>query len=278
MNLDTYFEKQIRKINAALDGYLPKESDYPPGVHKAMRYSVLPGGKRVRPIFVLAACEAVGGKEKKVLPAACAIELIHNYSLIHDDLPCMDDDDTRRGQPTCHRQFGEATALLAGDALLTLAFRILSDPGDSKNPGELKIRMETTHFIAEAIGTRGMVGGQQVDMEFQAKEADLPTIEYINTHKTGSLIAASVRAGAYLGGGNLKQVRALHRYGQCTGLLFQIVDDILDQEGYAKAIGVHEARKEAERVLFRAKKELRVLGSRGAVLARLADFVLERKH
>lgn len=278
MNLEVYLERQIKKIDKALDSYLPKASEYPPQIHTAMRYAVLSGGKRIRPIFVLAACEAVGGNEKNAMAAACALELIHNYSLIHDDLPCMDDDDTRRGQPTCHKKFGEDTALLAGDALLTLAFGVLNQPNDFKNSKALITQIDITRGIAEAIGTRGMIGGQQVDMEFQSKEADLPTIEYINTHKTGALIAVSLKAGAMLGGGSKKEIEALHRYGKYTGLLFQIVDDILDQEGYAKVIGVHEAKNEAKKILLKAKKELKPFARRGEMLSRIADFVLERKY
>jgi geranylgeranyl diphosphate synthase type II len=277
LELQAYFDKQIKKINKALDACLPGESERPFSLHRAMRYSVLSGGKRIRPIFVLAACQAVGGDEKKVMPAACALELIHNYSLIHDDLPCMDNDDLRRGQPTCHKKFGEDTALLAGDALLTLAFEILNSPAGPAKTKDAAKRIETAYFIGKAIGSKGMVGGQQVDMEFQAKEADLPTIEYINTHKTGALITASLRAGAVLGGGSDKEVEALTGYGRYTGLLFQIVDDILDQEGYAKVIGVPEAKKEADKILLRAKKELKSFGRRGETLSRIADFVLNRK-
>ena len=278
MNIQTYFKDKIKKIDKALDACLPKETEYPQSIHRAMRYAVLLGGKRIRPIFVLAACEAVRGDEKKVMAAACALELIHNYSLIHDDLPCMDNDDTRRGQPTCHKKFGEDTALLAGDALLTYAFKMLSESDGLKTSKELKKKLETAALIAEAIGTRGMVGGQQVDMEYQFKETDLPTIEYINTHKTGALIAASVRVGAYLGGGTAREIQTLYRYGKYTGLLFQIVDDILDGEGYAKVIGVPEAKKEAEKILLKAKNELKSFGRRGEALACIADFVLERNH
>ena len=238
-----------------------------------MRYAVLSGGKRIRPILTLAACEAVGGREKDAMPAACAIELIHSYSLIHDDLPCMDDDDIRRGKPSCHKKFGEALALLAGDALLTLAFQVLS----SADPKNSKGHLEITRGIAEATGGSGMIGGQVVDIETQGKEIELPTLEYINTHKTGALIAVSLRSGALAGGGTTHQVRALTRYGQYAGLLFQIVDDILDGEGYAKSIGIPEAREEAKRLCGRAKDTLKIFGKKGEPLARIADFVLQRK-
>jgi len=239
-----------------------------------MRYAVLLGGKRIRPILALAACEAVSGNPKEVMPAACAIELIHSYSLIHDDLPCMDDDDTRRGKPSCHKKFGEATALLTGDALLTLAFQILNTAG-VKNQ---KRRFDTARFIAEGIGSHGMIGGQAVDIESKGKEIDLPTIDYINTQKSGVLIAVSLKAGAYLGGGNPSQVNALYRYGKVMGLLFQIVDDILDGEGYAKLVGVSEAQKKARRLRDQAKGALHGFGGRSQALERIADFFLTRTH
>ena len=278
LNIQTYFTKQAAKINEALDGHLPKKSEHAAVLREAMRYAVFSGGKRIRPMLALAACEAVGGDEKKVMTAACAIELIHSYSLVHDDLPCMDDDDLRRGQPTCHKKFNEATALLAGDALLTLAFKMLSETHDSNSPKNLKKQLIVTGFIAEAAGHLGMVGGQIVDLEFQNKEADLPTIEYINIHKTGALIAVSTRVGAYLGGGSPKQVEALYLYGKYVGFLFQIVDDIMDREGYAKAIGVPEARKEAENLLIKSKETLKFLGPKSAILSQIADFILTRDH
>lgn len=278
MNIQSYLKKQSKKIDSALGRCLPKPAERPALLHQAMRYAVLSGGKRVRPILALAACQIVGGDEKKVMPAACALELIHNYSLVHDDLPSMDNDDFRRGKPTCHKKFGEETAILTGDALLTLAFKVLSQTNGSYVAKDLKRQLEAACFVAEAIGTRGMVGGQAVDIEFQKKEPDLPTIEYINTRKSGALIAVSLRVGAYLGGGKRSQVEALHRYGQCLGLLFQIVDDILDREGYAKVIGVPEAKKEAQHLLNKAKIQLRCFGPKGIVLSQLADFVLNRKH
>lgn len=278
MSIQAYLKKQSRKIDEALDTFLPKKRELPSSLHEAMRYAVFSGGKRVRPILALAACEAIGGKEKDAMAAACALELIHNYSLVHDDLPCMDDDDTRRGRPTCHKKFGEMTAVLAGDALLTLAFQILNSTNGSGSLKDGHRKFAVARLIAEAVGSRGMVGGQAVDMEYQKKELDLPTIEYINTHKSGALIAVSLRAGALLGGGTPRQVEALYRYGKSMGLLFQIVDDILDREGYAEVIGLHEAGKEAERLLEKAKKELAVFGFRGRVLGEIAGFVFTRKH
>jgi geranylgeranyl diphosphate synthase type II len=212
------------------------------------------------------------------MPAACAVELIHNYSLIHDDLPCMDDDDLRRGQKTCHKKFNEETALLAGDALLTLAFQALSLTSKGSSAKHLERQLVSASWIAEAAGSRGMVGGQAVDLEYQDQETELPTIEYINMHKTGALIAVCLRTGAYLGGGTKSQVEALFRYGKYVGLLFQIVDDIMDREGYARAIGVPEARKQAEVLLSKAKKELGPFGQKGLILSQIADFVLTRNY
>jgi geranylgeranyl diphosphate synthase type II len=278
LNIPSYLIKQTKAIDKALDKFLPKKSEYPKTLHEAMRYSVFSGGKRIRPVFVLEACRAVGGDPRKVMPAACAIEFIHNYSLIHDDLPCMDDDDLRRGQKTCHKKFNEETALLAGDALLTLAFRVLSSVSKSNSAKDLERQLISASWIAEAIGSRGMVGGQAVDLEYQDKEAELPTIEYINMHKTGALIAVCLRVGATLGGGTKSQVEALFRYGKYVGLLFQIVDDIMDREGYAKSIGVPEARKQAEELLSKARKELGVFNQKGLILGQIADFVLTRNY
>ncbi|MBI3252485.1 MAG: polyprenyl synthetase family protein [Candidatus Omnitrophica bacterium] len=276
MTLDSYLKKQTEKINRALEGCLPPARERPAKLHEAMREAVLSGGKRVRPILTLAACEAAGGKEEAALPAACAIELIHNYSLVHDDLPAMDDDDTRRGRAACHVKFGEETAILAGDALLTLAFNVLCRGDSSSRPNAGRI-LRTIHLISEAIGTRGMVGGQAVDLEFQKKEMDLPTAEYINTRKSGALIAVSARVGALVAGAAKKEEEALYRYGKFLGLLFQIVDDILDCQGYAKVIGVSESKKEALLLSQRAKKEIKIFGKKGTTLNQLADFVLNRK-
>ncbi len=277
MDIQSRLNKQSKKINRALEAYLPPQADLPSPLGGALRYAVLGGGKRVRPIFTLEACLAVGGDEGTVMPAACAIEFIHNYSLVHDDMPCMDDDRERRGLPTCHVKYGEDMALLVGDALLTLAFKVLTTVNGKGSAETLRRQLSAAHMVAEAAGLHGMVGGQAVDMVYQKKEKDLPTIEFINTHKTGALIAASVRTGAYLGGGSAAQVEALYRYGKYTGLLFQIVDDILDGEGYAKLVGMAEAKKHAAALLLKAKKELSSFGKRADTLKALADFVYTRK-
>jgi geranylgeranyl diphosphate synthase type II len=267
VTLESYLKKQSIKVEKALDAILSAKGGVPVNLAKAVRYALFAGGKRVRPILVLAACEAVGGKEKDAMPAACALELIHNYSLVHDDLPCMDDDDVRRGKPTCHIKFGEATALLAGDALLTLAFEVMADT-----------KLEAVRLLAQAAGSQGMVGGQQVDMDFQGKEMDLPTVQYINTHKTGDLIAVSFRLGAILGGGKPAQIKNLYEAGKCAGLLFQIVDDILDKEGYATVIGLPEAKIQAQRLREKAKKHLKPLGRKADILAKIIDFIADRDY
>jgi len=210
-----------------------------------MRYSVFAGGKRIRPILMIASCEAVGGTAEAALPAACAIEMLHTYSLIHDDLPSMDDDDFRRGRPTNHKVFGEATAILAGDALLTEAFLLLSSP-EVLPDVTAEIRRELIHILSRAAGSLGMVGGQVVDMESEGKTIDFPTLEYIHTHKTGALILAAVQMGALIGGADKAAMTALTRFGEVAGLAFQIADDILDivgdQDVVGKDIGSDQAR------------------------------------
>ncbi len=270
MKITEYLKNRGKVIDAALDSYLPRDTDYPKAIHRAMRYSAFSGGKRIRPILVLASCEACGGKIKEALPVACAIEMLHTYSLIHDDLPAMDDDDYRRGKLTCHKKFGEAIGILAGDALLTFAMELLSR---GKNPG---INNDIIRTVTEAIGTYGMIGGQVVDIEERA-ETDLPTLTYINAHKTGALIAASCKVGAIAAGASDKKVRALERYGAYIGFTFQVIDDILDKEGFALALGVGGARREAARLVERAKQDVTVFGRRAKALKDLADFLLTRK-
>ncbi|APG26851.1 polyprenyl synthetase [Syntrophotalea acetylenivorans] len=248
MDLKNYLKDRRQRIDAALDQYLPAEDSLPERLHQAVRYSVFAGGKRLRPILMLAACEAVGGDTEKILPAACAMEMIHTYSLIHDDLPAMDDDDLRRGRPTCHKVYGEALAILAGDALLTEAFIQLSGMNGNTFQADDACR-RATHIIARCAGSRGMVGGQVVDMESEGKEINLPTLEYIHTHKTGALILASVQVGALLGGADEASYDALTRYAEASGLAFQVADDILDiigdQDLLGKDVGSDEARGKA---------------------------------
>ncbi len=248
MDLNSYLKHRQQRIDAALDHHLPAADTLPERLHQAVRYSVFAGGKRLRPILMLAACEAVGGDTERVLPAACAMEMIHTYSLIHDDLPAMDDDDFRRGRPTCHKVYGEALAILAGDALLTEAFILLSGMAVDSSQTEDACR-KAMHIVARCAGSRGMVGGQVVDMESEGKEINLPTLEYIHTHKTGALILASVQVGALLGGVNETAYDSLTRYAEAAGLAFQVADDILDivgdQELLGKDVGSDEARGKA---------------------------------
>ena len=235
--LEPYLQAQQQRLEAALDHHLPAADAYPPTLSEAMRYSVFAGGKRVRPILLLAAAAAVGGDGEAVLPAACALEFVHTYSLIHDDLPAMDDDDYRRGQPTSHKVFGEAVAILAGDALLTYAFEVMAGPDLTSSVCARRVAGSHAYCLARAAGFSGMVGGQVVDMASEGREAPLDVLEYIHRHKTAALLAAAVTIGGLLGGGSAKQVAALERYGRAIGLAFQIADDVLDVEGDSAALG-----------------------------------------
>ena len=296
MNLDEFIAARATRIDAELERYLPTSERLPASLHQAMRYSIFAGGKRIRPLLVIAACEAVGGVLTDVLPAACALEMIHTYSLIHDDLPAMDDDDYRRGRLTNHKVFGEATAILAGDALLTQAFILLAAeaPGESVSAAE---RLRLLQIIATAAGSLGMVGGQVVDMESETKSVELPIIEYIHTHKTGALILASLQAGAILGGADSRAFAALTRYGECAGLAFQIADDILDIVGeqsllgkdigsdvqrgkatYPALLGLAESRRRAEELRDLAIAALAPLGTEAEPLRALVSFIVDRSR
>ena len=294
-DLQAYLAERRALVDAALERALPSEHTPPPTIHRAMRYSVMAGGKRLRPILVIAGAEAVGGTAAMVLPTACALEMIHTYSLIHDDLPAMDDDDYRRGRLTSHKVFGDAVAILAGDALLTLAFRLVADnAGLVRDP---RVIREAVAEIADAAGTLGMVGGQVVDIESEGKAIAAETLEYIHRHKTAALIRASLRVGALLAGGDAKAVAVAGEAGGELGLAFQIVDDILDVEGsleelgktagsdarkqkatYPAVHGLEASRRQARMLIERAKERLSLFGARSAPLCALADYVLERKN
>jgi geranylgeranyl diphosphate synthase type II len=254
-----------------------------------MRYSVFAGGKRLRPALVLLGVRASGGIEEPVLPAAAAVEMVHTYSLIHDDLPSMDDDDLRRGQATCHRVFGEAIAILAGDALHTLAFETL---GAFPDPVRA---VAMVRDLARACGTRGMVGGQAADLEAEGKAPDVAVVEGIHRRKTGALIAASLRLGALASGAPEAVLRALGEYGDRVGLAFQVVDDLLDEEGlrqdlgktpgkdrlrgkmtYPAAVGMEASRARAAALAAEARRAVRGLPG-DALLAELSDLVVNRK-
>jgi len=291
-DLGAYMKQRMAAVDAALDRFLPPESERPESLHKAMRYSVFAGGKRLRPVLVIAGAEAVGGSAERVMPTACAMELIHTYSLVHDDLPAMDNDDFRRGVPTNHKVFGEATAILAGDALLTLAFRLVADNARKTNISALDVVVD----IADAAGHGGMVAGQVADLEAEGRQVGADTVDYIHAHKTGALIRTSLRAGAMLCGAGAEQVRALSVAGADLGLAFQIVDDILDvvasseelgktagkdqiqqKATYPAIHGIEASRARAALLIRDAEEALRVLGPPAEPIRALGRFILERK-
>jgi len=294
MNIKAYLANKRKVVDKALEMLVPPARTFPPKVFEAMRYSLFAGGKRVRPILAIASAEALGAKTAGLLPIAGTLELIHTYSLIHDDLPAMDNDDLRRGRPTCHKVYGEAMAILAGDGLLNRAFEVLSDPRRLKTvtaPRLIAIMRE----ISLASGAFGMVGGQVVDMESEGKDVDLPTLEYIHTHKTGALIRASVRTGAIYAKANETRLKALTRYGERIGLAFQIADDILDITGSQEEIGkdvgsdlkkgkktfpsfygLEESRMRAQEVSEQALAALKDFDRKADPLRELAKYIVTR--
>jgi geranylgeranyl diphosphate synthase type II len=293
MNLREYLAQQQRLVDAQLERLVPAESAPPETIHRAMRYSLFAGGKRIRPILCLEAARAVSDSIEGTETTACALEFVHTYSLIHDDLPALDNDDYRRGKPTCHRVFGEAMAILAGDALLTLAFQVLSSMNAA--PHDRKIRMIAE--LATAAGTvGGMIGGQVADLEGEGKPPDGMLLETIHRAKTGALLRASLRLGAIHAGAQDSQYEALSCYGEHAGLAFQIVDDILDVEESSEALGktagkdaqqkkitfpavygLEESRRMAERECERAHVTLEPFGERARRLHELADLIVHRK-
>ncbi len=240
------FSRDCRdRVEAALMRWLPRPDAPPELLHNAMRYSVLNGGKRIRPILVYAAGRALALKPGQLDAPACAVELIHSYSLVHDDLPAMDDDDLRRGQPTCHKAFDEATAILAGDALQTLAFQVLARDQAMAIGAEQRLRM--IEQLAQASGSRGMAGGQALDLAAVGQELDLARLEHMHIHKTGALIRASVRLGTLFAPDlDTGLIRQLDRYAKCIGLAFQIRDDILDVSGETKVLGKTRGKDQAQ--------------------------------
>jgi geranylgeranyl diphosphate synthase type II len=282
-------------VEAALDRALPAEDAWPATIHRAVRYSLFAGGKRIRPVLVLAAGEAVGAPRAELLPLACAAEMIHTYSLIHDDLPAMDDDDLRRGKPTSHKVFGEAIAILAGDALLTRAFHLLATVPSGVDDALARRRLAATEVLAEACGTGGLIGGQVMDLESEGRAIDAPSLERLHRAKTGALLAACVRGGAILGGARTSELQALSRYAAAIGLAFQVVDDVLDatedaaslgktagkdaaahKATYVSVHGIERAREMADGLLRDALAAVAPLGERGVLLQALARLVVER--
>jgi len=270
MIYENFFRRHLALIEKELKGRLRAQEARPISIHKAMQYAVFTGGKRFRPMLALSACEACGGKPQDVLLAALAVELIHTYSLVHDDLPALDNDATRRGKPTCHKKFGEANAILAGDALQTLAFELLSEI----KPADRVAYM--LREISKAAGTHGMIGGQVADLEAPSKKKTLAEHDFISRCKTGALIRVSAVAGAIAAGAAKRELRAITRYGECLGLAFQVVDDILDRDGYCKVISAKTTTAKAIRLIGQAKKEAKILGRKAEALVFLADFLESR--
>lgn len=304
-DLKHYLDFHGKRINRALMKFLPKATEKPRVIHEAMRYSIAAGGKRLRPILVIAGAETCRGKAVDVLPTACAMELIHTYSLIHDDLPSMDDDDLRRGKPTNHKVFGENVAILAGDALLTHAFHLMAQNA-SKNRVDSRAVIKVIKIVSEAAGTSGMVGGQAADIEAdkgrwkKMGKAEFTSpknlLEFIHLNKTAALIRASLVAGGTLAQGTSREIRALDNYGKCIGLAFQITDDILDQVGdkqklgkrgsdkanqkltYPALYGIDRSRKVAAALIAQAQKSLKPFEKSAQILHALASYILSRDH
>lgn len=293
-NLDSYLTTQKQRINRALESLL-KTADKPDRILEAMTYSLMAGGKRIRPVLCLAAAEAVGGNAEEAVPAACALEMVHTYSLIHDDLPAMDDDALRRGQPTCHVAFDEATAILAGDALLTLAFQTLSTIGLS-NAGRTEKWMQVIQLISYAAGYCGMIQGQMLDISSEGRPSTLAELKSMHRLKTGALIEASLISGAVLGGLNSDRVSLLESYAQNIGLAFQVADDILNVEGdpeimgkavgtdmlrhkntYPSLLGLQESKEFASELVENALQALETFDEKAVPLRAIAKYIIERK-
>ena len=293
-NLQDYLSSRREVVDRALERYIKEQKGHSQAIWQAMRYGLFPGGKRIRPILTLAAGELFGGKHNKLLPFACAIEMIHAYSLIHDDLPALDDDDLRRGVPTAHKVFGEGLALLAGDGLLTEAFFLMSSPQVTRSLAP-ELAVELIHEASHAVGVSGLVGGQALDLEAENDEVDLTKVEYIHVRKTAALILVSVRIGARVAGANSADLRRLARYGEFLGLAFQIGDDILDAQSetkgknrtesghrevkkatYPSVVGVVQAKERLQELLQQAVKQLSPFGAQAEPLNAIAEYVEAR--
>lgn len=291
--LGSWVQQRAREVDKALDRFLPKASAKPATIHKAMRYSLFAGGKRMRPALVLAAAEACGGAVAPALPLACAVECIHTYSLIHDDLPAMDNDDFRRGKPTNHKVFGEGIAVLAGDALLTQAFEIAALCDSWPRYSHKEIILE----IARASGSLQLIAGQVADLEGEGKELTVPQLKYIHERKTSALLCASVRLGGMSANCTPAQLKALTAFGYNVGLAFQVIDDILDvtqtseklgksagkdiaaaKSTYPALFGLEKSRKEAARLTKKAHDALKPFAKKGERLHEIADYLLDREY
>jgi geranylgeranyl diphosphate synthase type II len=292
-DLDDYLRGQSAVVDRALELNFKKYPAASQTIFRAMHYGVFPGGKRIRPILTLAAGELFGAPQDRLMPFACAVELVHAYSLIHDDLPALDDDDLRRGEPAAHKVFGEGMALLAGDGLLTEAFHLLSDR-DATRGVKPELVLELIHELAHAAGVMGLVGGQALDLEAEEKEADLATVEVIHVRKTGALILAAIRIGARLALATDEELLRITRYGEYLGLAFQIADDILDARGeaaqsqreagrkelkkatYPQVVGIIQARERLGELLELCLHVLEPFGARAVPLAAIARHVAAR--
>jgi geranylgeranyl diphosphate synthase type II len=293
VNFKDYWSERQTKVERALDQAIPKATTRPQTLHRAMRYSLFAGGKRLRPILVLAAAETISGQSDDAIPLACAVECIHTYSLIHDDLPCMDDDDLRRGKPTSHKVFGEGVAVLAGDALLTIAFELAS-----RCRGWPRYSVaDAIHELAYASGSRQLVAGQVVDLECEGKKISAADLRYIHERKTAALITSSIRLGAMSANATPKQLASLTEFGSALGLAFQVIDDILDitqtseqlgksagkdlkaeKATYPSILGMPKAQAEAKRLTNKAMNALKPFGKKGESLRAVADYLLDRQN
>jgi geranylgeranyl diphosphate synthase, type II len=293
MDFSRYWASRQKQVDTALDRLLPRASTRPKTIHEAMRYSIFAGGKRLRPVICLAAAEVVGGKPAAALPLACAVECIHTYSLIHDDLPSMDNDDFRRGKPTSHKVYGEGIAVLAGDALLTIAFEMVAGAKSSARYSSAALVKELAH----ASGSQALVAGQVADLEGEGKKLKLSDLQYIHENKTAALITSSIRLGAMSANATQKQLAGLTEFGRSLGLAFQVIDDILDvtqtteklgksagkdiaaqKATYPALLGLDRAKKEADRLTARARAALKPFGKNAAPLAAIADYLLKREN
>lgn len=293
VNLKQYLVSRQKLIDQALDRFLPKENTRPVTIHKAMRYSLFAGGKRLRPILCLAAAEVCRGKVDNALPLACAMECIHTYSLVHDDLPSMDNDDFRRGRPTCHKVFGDGIAVLAGDALLTVAFEIVSHAKPPHRYDPFTLLRE----VAIAAGSRKLIAGQVADLEAEGKKVSVADLRYIHQNKTAAILTASVCLGAMSANATAKELAAITKFGRALGLAFQVIDDILDvtqtseklgksagkdvaarKATYPSVIGLDASRVEAKRLTRQAHDSLSIFGKKGDTLHTLANHLLEREY
>lgn len=289
----TYLAERIALVDAALERFIPSAETRPATLHQAMRHSVFAGGKRLRPILCLAAAEACGGTIEQAIHAACAVECLHTYSLIHDDLPCMDDDDFRRGVPTCHKVYGDGVAVLAGDSLQALAFELVAGTTATSRYATADMVLE----LARTAGSLHLVGGQVADLEGEGKKLPMEDLRYIHESKTAALLTTSVKLGGMSANATPEQLQALHTFGMATGLAFQIIDDILDvtqtteklgksagkdlasdKSTYPALMGLEASRAEAHRITEKAMQALETFGARGERLHQLAEHLLNRDY